>query len=178
MRNLLPTHVKGDPKILQKGPGSLSSIDRTARALGWFSIGLGLVELLSPKSVTRPLGMESNGMDTTVRVFGAREIGAGILTLSPDKKLGLWARVLGDAMDAGALSQGLDQDNPMRRNVKAALATVLGITALDIATAWAVTSRSARPRQIRDYSARSGYPNGVIQARAGQLRSASPQQVH
>jgi hypothetical protein len=84
VRNLLPRHVKGDPKVLEKGPGTLSSIDRTARALGWFSIGLGLVELLAPKAVTRPLGMESNGEDAIVRAFGIREIGAGILTLSSE----------------------------------------------------------------------------------------------
>ncbi len=30
---------KGDPKVISKGPSSLSSSDRLARNLGWFSIG-------------------------------------------------------------------------------------------------------------------------------------------
>jgi uncharacterized protein YjeT (DUF2065 family) len=174
----MPTHVKGDPRVLQKGPGTLSAVDRTARLLGWFSIGLGLVELVAPKSITRTLGTESDAMDTTLRVFGAREIGAGILTLSTEKKFGLWARVLGDALDVAVLSKGLKRTNPMRGNVKIALATVLGITALDIATAWAITARSARPRQLRDYSGRSGYPNGIAQTRTRQVLTAARQQLH
>lgn len=177
MRNLMPTHLKGDPKILEKGPGSLSSVDQTARALGWFSIGLGLAELLAPRCVTRSLGMESSGMDATVRVFGAREIGAGVLTLSTEKKVGLWARVLGDALDVAVLSQGLHRSNPMRRNVKTALATVLGITAIDIATAYATTARSSRPRQLRDYSDRSGFPNGIAKSRTPQF-DMTARQVH
>ena len=31
-----------------------------ARGLGWFSIGLGLAEVLAPRAVTRGLGMEGN----------------------------------------------------------------------------------------------------------------------
>jgi hypothetical protein len=177
VRQLIPKHVEGDPKVLQKGPSSLGGVDRAARALGWFSIGLGLTELLAPRCITRTLGMESAGMDATVRAFGAREIGAGILTLSTDKKIGLWARVAGDALDVAVLSQGLHRSNPMQRNVKTALATVLGITALDIATAWTITARSARPRQLRDYSNRSGYPNGIARTRSRQFQPTA-QQVH
>jgi hypothetical protein len=121
--------------------------------------------------------MESGTMDATVRVFGAREIGAGVLTLSTEKKLGLWARVLGDALDIAVLSKGLERHNPMQKNVKSALATVLGITAVDIATAWAITTRTARPRRARDYSGRSGYPNEIVQSRSRQFQ-ATTQQVH
>ena len=35
----------GDPRVEQKGPSSMSSADRLARALGWFSIGSGEVGL-------------------------------------------------------------------------------------------------------------------------------------
>lgn len=172
MRNLMPKHFKSDPKVLQKGQGSLGAIDRTAKMLGWFSIGLGVVELLAPRTVTRNLGMESPVMDATVRAFGAREIGAGILTLSTEKRLGLWSRVLGDGLDVAVLAQGLERSNPMRRNVKLALVTVLGITALDAVTALALTSRSARPRQLRDYSNRSGFPNRAMRSNARTARSA------
>ena len=33
---------KGDPKVLHSGPSSLGAADRLAKALGWYSIGLGL----------------------------------------------------------------------------------------------------------------------------------------
>lgn len=177
MRNLMPKHLERDPKVLQSGPGSLGAADRTAKMLGWFSLGLGLVELLAPRSVTRNLGMKSPAMDATIRAFGAREIGAGVLTLSTEKKLGLWSRVLGDGLDVGVLAQGLDRSNPMRRNVKVALVTVLGIAALDAAVALALTSRSARPRQLRDYSNRSGFPNRAMRSNARTAGSAE-QHVH
>jgi hypothetical protein len=121
--------------------------------------------------------MESRAMDTTIRMFGAREIGAGILTLSTEKKFGLWARVMGDALDIAVLSNGLERHNPKQKNVKIALAAVLGITALDAAAAWAITRRSSRPSQIRDYSGRSGFPQGIVQSRTRQIQSPT-QHVH
>ena len=48
------TRSKGDPKVLRTGPSSLGSADRLARGLGWYSIGLGLVELLA-RIMQRPL---------------------------------------------------------------------------------------------------------------------------
>ena len=36
------TRSEGDPKVERKGPSSLTGADRLARALGWFSVGLGL----------------------------------------------------------------------------------------------------------------------------------------
>ena len=38
---------KGDPKLIHSGPSSLGPADRMAKAIGWFSIGLGLTELFA-----------------------------------------------------------------------------------------------------------------------------------
>jgi len=35
-----------------------SSADALARGLGWFSIGLGLAEVLAPRTLTRALGLD------------------------------------------------------------------------------------------------------------------------
>ena len=43
-----------------------------ARGLGWFSIGLGLAEVLAPRALTRGLGMEGN--EQLVQAYGLREI--------------------------------------------------------------------------------------------------------
>ena len=155
---------EGDPKVLSSGPSSLDNTDRLARALGWFSIGLGLTELLAPGALTRWLGME--GSEGLVRAYGMREIGAGIMTLSPDKGLGLQSRVAGDAVDIATLLPALRSDNPKRDNVVIALAMVAGVTLLDIAGAKAVKTgqiRSDRPQ--RSYRDRSGYPKGLENAR-------------
>jgi hypothetical protein len=155
---------EGDPKVLSTGPGSLDNTDRLARALGWFSIGLGLTELLAPRALTRWLGME--GHETLVRAYGMREIGAGIMTLSPDKGLGLQSRVAGDALDIATLLAGLRGDNPKRDNVAIALAMVVGVTLLDIAGASGVKkSQSRSDTPARTYRDRSGYPKGLENAR-------------
>jgi hypothetical protein len=155
---------QGDPKVLSSGPGSLDNTDRLARALGWFSIGLGLTELLAPRALTRWLGME--GSEALVRAYGMREIGAGIMTLSPDKGLGLQSRVAGDALDIATLLPALRGDNPKHDNVAIALAMVLGVTLLDIAGAKGVNNAQRRSdRPARTYRDRSGYPKGLEQAR-------------
>ena len=155
---------EGDPTIISTGPSSLSAADRLGKALGWFSFGLGVAELIASLQITRALGMEGN--EGIIRANGTREIGAGMLCLSIDREAGLWSRVAGDAIDIATLSTGLGKDNPKRTNVAIALALVLGVTALDIAVAQATTSRHRRnvaePRSYRD---RSGYPKGIQHSR-------------
>ncbi|MFC7551316.1 hypothetical protein ACFQU7_01900 [Pseudoroseomonas wenyumeiae] len=44
--------------MLSTGPSSLAAPDQMARGLGWFSIGLGLMELFAARSLARSLGMQ------------------------------------------------------------------------------------------------------------------------
>lgn len=158
------TRAAGDPKILRSGPSSLGGPDRLARALGWFSLGLGLAELLAPHRFTRALGLD--GKEALVRAYGAREIAAGLMSLSVERQAGLWSRVAGDGIDLTTLLAGLRHDNPKRDNVALALGMVLGVTALDIIGAQATGTRHARaPGQQRLYRDRSGFPRGVEAAR-------------
>jgi hypothetical protein len=167
---------KGDPKVLSSGPSSLDMSDRLARGLGWFSIALGLTELLAPRALTRALGME--GHETLVRAYGMREIGAGIMTLSPDKGLGLQSRVAGDALDIATLLTALRADNPKRDNVAIALAMVLGVTLLDIAGAQgARTSQRRSNRPQRTYRDRSGFPKGLEHARGAARDFRTPRDM-
>ena len=128
---------EGDPKVLRSGPSSRGIPDSIATGLGWFSLGLGLTELLAPRRITSALGME--GKEALVRACGAREIGSGILSLSIDKKLGLWSRVAGDGLDIATVMTALRPNNPKRDNVVIALALLLGITAIDLIDAQATT---------------------------------------
>jgi hypothetical protein len=158
------TRTKGDPTILSTGASSLSVADRVGRCLGWFSIGLGLIELCAPRRITRALGIR--GSETLVRAYGAREIGSGILSLSADRQTGLWGRVAGDGLDVATLMTAFRAANPKRQNVGIALAMVLGITLLDVLGAQANSARHNRQRGTpRKYSDRSGFPGGVEKAR-------------
>ncbi|TWB03566.1 hypothetical protein [Bradyrhizobium stylosanthis] len=157
--------TKGDPKIVESGPSLKRPEDQLARALGWFSIGLGVVEFFAPRRVTETLGME--GHETLVRAFGVREILSGIMSLSVDKNAGLWARVGGDGLDAAALLSGLTSDNPRKGNIALALLMVGGIAMLDYRAAQDTKPRRP-PRDARRklYPNRSGFPKGIESARS------------
>ena len=103
---------------------------RVARGLGWFSIGLGVIEVVAGRQLGRALGMERQSW--LLRAFGVREIAAGTVILAMDQpRAGVWARVAGDALDLGALVTGFTDDNPNTKNLSSAVAAVAGITALD-----------------------------------------------
>ena len=162
---------EGDPKVLETGPSSLTNADRVARALGWFSLGLGLTELVAPGMITRAIGLD--GRTGLVRAYGAREIGAGIASLSVDRSLGLWSRVAGDALDIATVTTALRRDNPKRGAAGLALAMLAGVMLVDLVAAQSVAAVHARKTNgRRSYRDRSGFPQGVEAARgaAGSLR--------
>ena len=138
-----------------------------ARGLGWFSIGLGLAEVLAPRSLTRGLGME--GHEQLMQAYGVREIATGIGILSSDQPAPwIWGRVGGDALDIATLATGLKGNNPRKENLGIALAAVAGVTALDLVcgASLARDSRPMRPRRPAiDYGRRSGFPKPPEQMR-------------
>ena len=144
-----------------------------ARGLGWFSIGLGLAEVLAPRALTRGLGMEGN--EQLVQAYGLREIATGIGILSSDEPAAwIWGRVGGDALDLATLATGLQQDNPKKDNVELALVAVAGVTALDVVCGASLARRSparhSSPNLSRrlpaiDYHRRTGFPKAPEQMR-------------
>jgi hypothetical protein len=154
-----------DPKIVRAGPSVRPVADDMARGLGWFSMALGIAELVAPHAITRVLGME--GKEGLVRAFGAREIVAGMTSLSTEKTAGLWSRVGGDVLDIATLLTAYRDENPKKHNVGLALAAVVGITLIDLAASKSSSFTHARNRgPRRDYSDRSGFPQGLEAAKA------------
>src|ERR1700712_817450 len=77
---------------------STQSATKLARALGWFSIGLGIAELIAPRAICRACGMADQPM--LVRAYGVRELVCGIgLLVAKNPRPFVWARVAGDALD-------------------------------------------------------------------------------
>jgi hypothetical protein len=149
----------GDPEVQSIGHSSLTGPDRLARAMGWFSVGLGVTELVAPGQLARWLGMEDK--EKLIRAYGARELASAVPTLTMDKHVGLAMRIAGDALDLGTLATGLSRDNPKRNNVAIATAMVFGVTLLDLAAFSGVKAVHNRGRgRVRDYSDRSGLPLG------------------
>ena len=170
------TRSEGDPKILRTGTSSAGAADKIAKGLGWFSIGLGLAEIVAPRQLTRALGMQ--GSESLVRAYGFREIASGLVTLSPDKHIGLCSRLAGDALDVATLLRGMRDDNPKRGNVTVALAMVLGVTLLDFLGAQGVRMRHTRARgQRRLYHDRSGFPKGIQAAKGAARNFQAPREM-
>jgi hypothetical protein len=117
-----------------------------AKALGWFSLALGATQLLTPQLITKTFGMRDG--EAMIRAFGAREIAAGIVILSLDKRIGLLGRVLGDGIDILALMKAGAQDNPKRDNVRLALMMVVGVMLMDAFTAQGDIVRNRRSNGV------------------------------
>jgi uncharacterized membrane protein len=119
--------------------------EQIALGLGLFSIGLGLAEVLAPKKVSKLIGVRGKH-DGLLRLFGLREITAGIGILTQKKPTGwLWSRVVGDAMDLAFLGNAMSSPKSNRTRVALATAAVAGVTALDIANAQQFSSSSDTP---------------------------------
>lgn len=126
-----------------------------ARGLGWFSIGLGLAEVLMPGKLARFLGVpEHEGL---IRACGAREIATGVgLLLTDNPKPWIYGRIGGDALDLAGL--GLSIENGTEQiNAALAAGAVVGVTALDLACARGLADESHEVTEW-DYSDRSGFP--------------------
>jgi hypothetical protein len=108
--------------------------ERLARALGWFSLGLGLAEVVAPQGVARLVGLEDDERNhRLLRGRGMREIASGLTILSQRRPApGVWSRVAGDAIDLALLTSALRSETAQRGRVVAATAAVLGVTAVDI----------------------------------------------
>lgn len=119
-----------------------TSQQRLAQALGWFSLGLGLSEALSPGALGRMLGLRNHKALT--RIMGLREITAGVGILSQQRPTSwVWGRVAGDAVDLMLLGAAAISSTK-RGRVAAAAAAVAGVTALDIASSLQLTSTPLR----------------------------------
>lgn len=104
------------------------------KALGWFSIGLGLAALLAPRKTQRLVGLRKGKCESNILGFvGAREIASGIALLAqPGRPQWHWSRVVGDIMDLALLGSAFKYSNKNSKRLAAATAAVAGVTALDV----------------------------------------------
>src|SRR3954453_1984352 len=126
---------RGRPGVRRK---AVIRSQRTAHRLGWFSVGLGLAEILAPRALGRAIGVGYGpGKGSILRAYGLREIAAGLGILSRRRPAAwMWARVAGDAMDLALLGAAMRGRNGRdRARIAGAIGAVVGVTALDYLTA-------------------------------------------
>jgi uncharacterized membrane protein len=110
---------------------------RWARALAWFSVGLGVTQLLAPGALAKLIGVRDRRRTRTMmRALGARELMVGLGLLRARRTAPwLWSRVAGDIVDLGLLARLAAAPRPSRQNggrVFNALLAVAGVTVLDV----------------------------------------------
>ena len=104
--------------------------ERLARTLGWVSVGLGVSQLVTPRTLARLIGVPERA--ALFRWLGARELASGVGILARRRPAGwLWARVAGDAVDLGLLGAALRSRAGVPARVAAAAGAVAGVTVLD-----------------------------------------------
>jgi uncharacterized membrane protein len=110
---------------------------RQGLALGAFSVGLGLAELMAPQGVASLIGVPNNRRTRLLlRALGVRELLAGVgLLAQPRSATWLWSRVVGDAMDLALLGNGFTKRRARLGRLIAATAAVAGVTAIDTLSA-------------------------------------------
>ena len=109
-------------------------VEQIARALGWFSIVLGLAQLASARRFAHWIGVGDNRNNRAVlRAVGLREIVSGLGILVQPRPVGwLKARVGGDMMDLALLGAALNSSRTRPEKVAMAMAAVAGITIVDL----------------------------------------------
>jgi uncharacterized membrane protein len=146
------TQGDGDGRAHDNGGGrewqgaladALENVDaeKLARGLGWFSIGLGLAEVLAPGGVAKISGVSRKNTGL-IRLLGLREIahGVGIFSQGRRPTEALWARVVGDALDLACLGAAFASPKTKKGRLAFATANVLAVTALDVLCAQQLSS--------------------------------------
>ena len=109
-----------------------TSAKRLAKGLGWFSVGLGLAELLAPRAIANISGV-SNKHTGLIRLYGLRELASGVAIFAQEKPTeAVWSRVAGDALDLVSLGYACTAPEAKRGRITFATANVLAVTALDV----------------------------------------------
>lgn len=121
-----------------------------ANGLAWFSVALGLAELLAPEDVARAAGIRPHPRITSgLRAAGVRDLAAGIaIFLQPGRPGPLWARVAGDATGLSFLAAALRSHDADPTRGAVATAALLAVAALDVVTAQRLArGRNSGPRR-------------------------------
>jgi uncharacterized membrane protein len=122
--------------------------DSLAQFLGWFSLGLGAVQIGAPGALCRLVGIRGDGIARMVmRLMGLREITLGLGILArPRPTMWLWSRVGGDGLDLSLLAVAAAKNGNGRARTAAAMANVLAVTAADVAEGVRLSRKQGEPQ--------------------------------
>ena len=159
-------------RFAERGIGAADSqrrvdVERLARGLGWFSVSLGLLEVLAPRFVSRVAGGRGENA-ALIRLYGIREIVSGMMIFGQGARpaAAVWTRVAGDAIDIATLASAATSSTTRKGALALATANVLGVTALDVYCAQELS---------RDQAAA---PSGAIRMARSVVINRSPAELY
>jgi uncharacterized membrane protein len=129
---------QSDQQLLEQSTNAWAGERRAGRidasqlnqALGWFSLGLGLIEIVAPRELGRLIGAGDH--PTALRLCGLREIASGIGLLSRRAPAAAAAsRLAGDVVDMALLGAAFTSRDAQPGRLGLAATTVLGVAAVD-----------------------------------------------
>lgn len=135
--------------------------ERIAEGLGWFSLGLGVAQLLAPGALNRLAGIRDDSATRLAqRIVGTREVGAfaAIMADRPGPALPLWSRVGGDLMDLALLGRAWQRKRESAPRLVLAIAGIAGVTGLDAYAAIRHTEAERRRDPKKEGKAAGGGP--------------------
>jgi uncharacterized membrane protein len=115
-----------------------SGVESRAVGLGWFSVALGVGQLLAPRQVARLIGLDEDDGTTrsALMAIGLREVATGIGLLSQSRPAAwAWARTAGDLMDLALLGYAWQRNPASREQMLSVGGAVLGCALVDAQTA-------------------------------------------
>jgi len=126
--------VESAPVLRRRRPRG--EVGARAETLGWFSLGLGLAQLLAPGAISRLIGCRDDERQRTVmRAIGLREVAVGVGLLTQGHPGWLWARTVGDILDLALLGNAATSRSARANRIAAASAGVVGIAWMDAQSA-------------------------------------------
>jgi len=113
-----------------------------AKGIGFFSIALGLAEVLMPAQLGELAGV-SRSHRSFLPALGLREIAHGLGILRSAKPTAaVWTRVGGDVLDLAYLGASFISDDTNKRRLVGSTLAVLGVAALDVYCAQKLSSEN------------------------------------
>lgn len=145
--------------------------EKLAKRLAWFSIGLGLTEVLIPRKLAKFIGVR-RANSTLIRLFGFREIASGIAIFAQGARgyrpaKAVWSRVAGDALDLTTMGMAFGSPSTRKGKLAFATANVLAVSALDVKCAKDLT-----------YGANGGYRNAGSTQVKSLIINRSPEELY
>lgn len=134
----------------KKSQSAGRTYEQIADGLGWFSVALGMAEIVIPERLAALGGIRDEASSRKLLQsvwFGPREIAAGVGILTERKPAGwMWGRFAGDLLDLGMIGAALTRRKNSGGRLTGVLLWVIGVTALDYVCAQRLGRSSAMAR--------------------------------